>query len=214
MKNKIDLSVHNLISAYSQGIFPMGNEFGEVNWYEADPRGIMPLESLHIPHDLKRILRQEKFSVTLNRAFKETITACADRPEPTWITDYIIEAYIELHKIGYAHSVETWHAGKLVGGLYGVSIGGAFFGESMFFRTRDASKVALVHLWVWLKRCGFSIFDIQMLTELLKRFGAKQIGKADYLIKLKPALTKKRMLKNSAINWTQEFRNLKEDRFV
>ena len=186
IQNRIDLSVENLISAYSQGIFPMGDEHGIVNWYEADPRAHIPLDHIHIPHDLKRVLKQGKYTVTLNKAFRETITACSDRPEPTWLTSEIIAAYVEMHKAGFAHSIETWMDGALAGGLYGVSLGGAFFVESMFYRRRDASKIALSHLCVWLNRCDFTLFDIQIITNILKRFGAQQNRKPDYLQQLHP----------------------------
>ncbi len=210
MINRIDLSVQNLISAYSQGIFPMGDENGVVNWYEADPRGYIPLQHLHIPHDLKRVLKQGKFTVTLNKAFRETITACSDRPEPTWITSEIIDAYVELHKYGHGHSIETWIDGALVGGLYGVSLGAAFFGESMFYRQRDASKIALAHLWVWLARAGFSLFDIQMVTDVLKRFGARKISKEKYLQRLDEAIKKKCVLQAVKIDWHSQLQNMRE----
>ena len=205
MSTKIDLSPNNLLAAYCQGIFPMGDSSGNVNWYEADPRGIVPLDQLHIPHDLKRILRQKKFTTTLNRCFLRTIKACADRPEPTWINDDIIAAYYRFHEIGHAHSVETWLDGELAGGLYGVTVGSAYFGESMFHFKRDASKVALAHLWYWLKRSGFVLFDIQMITDVLQRFGARHVSKKDYLAMLKQATVKKRVLEYSEIDWQHEF---------
>ncbi|KAA3662594.1 MAG: leucyl/phenylalanyl-tRNA--protein transferase [Calditrichaeota bacterium] len=204
MHTQPDLSIRNLIAGYSQGIFPMGDGRGNINWYEANPRGILPLTNLHIPHDLKRILRQNKFQVTLNKNFRQTMSACANRPEPNWITRTMIDAYSHLHNFGYAHSVEAWYDGELAGGLYGVSIGGAFFGESMFFRQRDASKVALAHLWIWLTRCEFILFDIQMVTDVLERFGAHNIAKEDYLQQLNIAIDVNRALRASEIDWREE----------
>jgi leucyl/phenylalanyl-tRNA--protein transferase len=201
MKFGIDLSTQNLVDAYSQGIFPMGDEFGHINWYEADPRGIVPLESFHVPHDLKRILRQKRFDVTMNEDFHGVISACREERNSTWITDEIIEAYLKLHKKGFAYSVESWQNGELVGGLYGVAVGGAFFGESMFYRRRDASKVALAHLGKWLIAADFQLFDIQMMTDLLRRFGAILISKKNYLNKLERAIQVKRHLQPVAIQW-------------
>lgn len=201
MKFGIDLSAQNLVDAYSQGIFPMGDEFGDINWYEADPRGIVPLDSFHIPHDLKRILRQKRFDVTMNEDFQGVISACREVRNSTWITDEIIEAYLNLHKTGFANSLESWQNGELVGGLYGVAVGGAFFGESMFYRRRDASKVALAHLGKWLIAADFQLFDIQMVTDLLRRFGAVLISKKNYLNKLERAIQIKRHLQPVPIQW-------------
>ncbi|MCA9733070.1 MAG: leucyl/phenylalanyl-tRNA--protein transferase [Deferribacteres bacterium] len=200
-----DLSIRTLIAGYSQGIFPMGDATGKINWYEANPRGILPLHSLHLPHDLKRVLRQGRFAVTLNHNFRRTMASCARTSEPTWITRAMIDAYSQLHNFGYAHSVESWYDGELAGGLYGVSIGGAFFGESMFFHHRDASKVALAHLWIWLTRCEFQLFDIQMVTDVLERFGAHNLTKEDYLKHLNSAVGLSRKLRASDIDWREEF---------
>lgn len=201
MKTRIDLSPQNIISAYTQGIFPMGNARGEVKWYEADPRGILPLDAFHIPHDLRRILRQGRFHVTLNHAFTDVITLCATTRPQTWISDEIIEAYSTLHQRGYAHSVETWQNGELVGGLYGVAIGAAFFGESMFHHKRDASKVALAHLGQWLIAADFLLFDIQMVTDLLRRFGAILVQKPIYMRHLERAVRLQRELKAVPVQW-------------
>jgi len=201
MKFGVDLSPQNLVNAYSQGIFPMADESGKVNWYEADPRGIVPLESFHIPHDLRRILRQNRFEVTLDKDFYRVIVGCKNTRQSTWITAEIIDAYLKLHEKGHAHSVESWQAGRLVGGLYGVAVGGAFFGESMFYRQRDASKAALAYLGRWLIASDFLLFDIQMVTDLLRRFGAVLIGKQDYLHKLGQAVRVKRHLRMSKIAW-------------
>ncbi|MDQ7051498.1 MAG: leucyl/phenylalanyl-tRNA--protein transferase [candidate division KSB1 bacterium] len=201
---RANLSVETLITAYSRGIFPMADADGEVRWYEADPRGILPLDAIHIPHDLKRLLRQNRFRVTLDQDFEAVIRACADRPEPTWISEEIIEAYLRLHHAGYAHSVETWRDDRLAGGLYGVALGAAFFGESMFYRQRDASKVALVHLAFWLKKCDFKLLDIQMVTDVLRRFGAVHISKQDYLDRLHKAIYLQRHLRAVPIDWKHE----------
>lgn len=195
------MSPGSLVSAYSQGIFPMADEFGNVNWYEADPRGIVPLEAFHIPHDLKRILRQRRFEVTLDHDFYGVIQACKQVRTSTWITDEIVAAYVTLHENGYAHSVESWIGERLVGGLYGVAVGGAFFGESMFYLQRDASKVALAHLGEWLCAADFLLFDIQMVTDLLSRFGAVLIDKQSYLKKLEVAVQAERRLQPVEIAW-------------
>ena len=199
-----ELTPDILISAYSRGIFPMADETGRVQWYEADPRGILPLDRFHIPHDLKRLLKQNRFRVTLDADFEAVIRGCADRPEPTWISEEIIQAYIRFHHAGYAHSVEAWDGDELAGGLYGVALGGAFFGESMFHRKRDASKVALAHLVVWLIKSDFILCDIQMVTDVLRRFGAVHISRQEYLRRLEQALRLRRRLTSHPINWKQE----------
>lgn len=179
----------------------MGDINGDVNWYEADPRGILPLDAVHIPHDLKRILRQRRFKVTLNEAFEEVIYHCANRGEPTWITEEIIHAYTTLHYLGFAQSVEAWYEGELAGGLYGATLGGAFFGESMFHHKRDASKVALAHLAKWLAASGFVLCDVQMITDVLRRFGAVHISKKEYLQRLDYAINLRRQLRAVEVEW-------------
>ena len=201
MHKIISLSPDTLISAYCQGIFPMADEQGRLNWYEADPRGILPPDRFHIPHDLKRILRQGRFRVTLDTAFEQVIRGCAERPDSTWISQEIIEAYSQLHYLGYAHSVESWAGEELAGGLYGVAIGGAFFGESMFYRRRDASKVALCYLARWLRDSDFALLDIQMVTDLLQRFGAVYISKSGYRQHLKRAIQLRRTLRAGPVEW-------------
>src|SRR3954468_18571823 len=144
------LDPETLLSAYAQGVFPMADRDGVVRFYTADPRGVIPLhppEAFHVPRTLRQIVRQGRFEIRVDHDFEATMRACMDAREGgTWISDDLIEAYTRLHALGFAHSVEAWQGDELVGGLYGVSLGGAFFGESMFHRRTDASKVALVHL--------------------------------------------------------------------
>jgi leucyl/phenylalanyl-tRNA--protein transferase len=176
-----------LLEAYASGIFPMGMPDGEIRWYSPDPRGIIPLEEFHTPHGLKRTLKNRHWEIRIDTAFPEVMRACASREE-TWITETIAESYTLLFESGHAHSVEVWQEGKLAGGLYGVSIGGAFFGESMFHRVTDASKVALWHLVEILKGGGFILLDSQWTTPHLEQFGAREIPRIDYLKKLAAAL--------------------------
>lgn len=177
-----------LIAAYRGGMFPMAmDNRGEIGWFSPDPRGILPLDEFHIPHGLKRTLRRNPFEVRVDTAFPEVMAGCADR-RTTWISREIVTSYEKLHELGYAHSVETWQEGRLVGGLYGVSIGGAFFGESMFSRVTDASKVALVALVERLRERQFQILDTQWTTEHLGRFGCREIPRHEYLRMLNRAL--------------------------
>lgn len=180
-----------LLSAYAQGAFPMADPDGVVRWYSADPRGIIPLDAFHIPRTLRQVVRQNRFEVRINHDFQAVVEACAaNRDEGTWISREMIAAYVNLHRLGHAHSVEAWRGGELAGGLYGVSLGGAFFGESMFHRVTDASKVALVHL-VWrLRERGFVLLDTQANTRHLRRFGCIEIPAERYLELLDEALTK------------------------
>jgi len=191
-----------LLDGYSQGIFPMADEDGEIRWYEADPRTILDIHHYRIPRDLRRILNRNVFEIRFDSDFARVIHACADRAS-TWISEEIIASYINLHKSGYAHSVETWlrptvlpggkkQEAKLVGGLYGVALGAAFFGESMFYRASHASKVALAHLAERLKTQGFELHDAQMMSPTLKSFGARQISCEEYLKRLRQALMKSR----------------------
>lgn len=176
-----------LLYAYQNGIFPMADPDDAVYWFAPDPRGILPLDAFHVPKTLAKLVRQERFAVTADRAFDRVIRGCADRAE-TWISDEIIAAYEALHARGYAHSIECWCEGDLAGGLYGVAVGGAFFGESMFHRVRDASKVALVHLVRRLRRRGFVLLDTQYRTDHLARFGVIEIPRDDYERRLQQAL--------------------------
>jgi leucyl/phenylalanyl-tRNA---protein transferase len=177
-----------LLRAYSLGWFPMGTgRRGRIEWFSPDPRGILPIESFHAPSRLKRVVRQSRFDVRTDTAFESVMRACAARDE-TWITEDILHTYVALHDLGLAHSVETWQDGVLVGGLYGVSMGGAFFGESMFHSVTDASKVALVALIERLRSRGFVLLDTQWVTPHLQQFGAIEIRRSDYLERLAAAL--------------------------
>ena len=176
-----------LLKAYAQGIFPMSMESGEIAWFSPDPRGIIPLETFHIPHGLRRTLQRAPFAVRFNQNFEAVMRACAER-EDTWISEEIIESYTRLHHLGFAHSVEAWNSEGLAGGLYGVSLGGAFFGESMFHRETDASKVALVALVNHLRDRKFTLLDTQWVTPHLAKFGASEISKRTYLARLRKAL--------------------------
>lgn len=183
------ISSRLLLQAYAAGIFPMAEHKDDafVFWVEPENRGVLPLESFHISHSLRRVIRKGIFDVTFDTAFRDVMLGCADRAE-TWINAQILDAYCALFDAGFAHSVECWRAGKLVGGLYGVSLGGAFFGESMFSKAADASKVALCALVERLKKGGFVLLDTQFLTPHLARFGGIEIPQAAYLDLLKQAL--------------------------
>lgn len=177
-----------LLRAYAEGIFPMAEEDGRISWYSPDPRGVIPLDNrFHIPHGLKRVWRKRDFRITSNVAFAEVMKGCAGREE-TWIDETIFETYCALHEIGWAHSVEVWYEGELVGGLYGVALGAAFFGESMFHRKTDASKVALVALVEQLRQQGFILLDTQWNTSHLAQFGAMSIARKEYLQVLQEAV--------------------------
>ena len=174
-----------LLQGYRLGVFPMAMADDTIEWFSPDPRAILPLDKFHVPHALRRTLKSEVFNVRVDERFAEVIRACAKRKD-TWINDEIIHSYERLHELGYAHSVETWSEGKLVGGLYGVAIGGAFFGESMFHRVTDASKVALVALVEELKARSFPLIDCQMHTPLLASLGAHEIPRRSFLRLLTP----------------------------
>jgi leucyl/phenylalanyl-tRNA--protein transferase len=177
-----------LLRAYALGWFPMGTgRRGRIEWFSPDPRGILPLGAFHAPSRLSRVVRQSRFDVRVDTAFEAVMRACAARDE-TWITEDILSSYVALHRLGFGHSVETWQDGVLVGGLYGVAIGGAFFGESMFHTVTDASKVALVMLVERLQTRGFVLLDTQWVTPHLAQFGGMEIPRADYLDRLAAAL--------------------------
>jgi leucyl/phenylalanyl-tRNA--protein transferase len=178
----MDLSPDLLLSAYCQGIFPMADE-GQIYWYDPDPRAILPLDALHISHSLARSLRSVDYQVFRDRDFGGVIRACAEPSagrEETWISAEIITAYEQLAELGFAHTVEIWQDGRLVGGLYGVAVNGLFAGESMFSLRRDASKIALVHLVGHLREQGFRLLDIQFMTEHLRRLGAREVSRSRY----------------------------------
>lgn len=179
-----------LLSAYASGWFPMAIAPGEIRWYSPDPRGIIPLETFHVPARLARVARSTRFEIRIDSAFEGVMRGCAEGrgPEGTWIDDEIFDSYVALHHAGFAHSVETWQQGRLVGGLYGVALGGAFFGESMFHRVPDASKVALVALVDRLRTQGFVLLDTQWVTEHLQQFGAIEIPRRRYLKLLAEAI--------------------------
>ena len=180
-----------LIQAYCRGAFPMTDRDGRIRWYTADPRGIIPLERFHIPRTLRAVVRQGRFEVHINRDFEQTMRQCMlERAEGSWISEQLVAAYVRLHTMGFAHSVETWRNEKLVGGLYGVSLGAAFFGESMFHRETDASKVALVHLVQRLRERGYDLLDAQARTKHLAQFGCVEIPAVQYMHMLDRALRK------------------------
>ena len=188
------LTAEDLIACYKRGVFPMAEARDDARVFLIDPelRGVMPLDGFHVPRRLARTVRQALYEVRIDTAFEAVIEGCAasapDRPE-TWINAAIQHLYRELFVRGQAHTVECWHGERLVGGLYGVSIGGAFFGESMFSTERDASKVALVHLIGRLIVGGYGLLDAQFMTEHLSQFGAVEISRADYRHRLLEALT-------------------------
>lgn len=177
-----------LLSAYASGIFPMAEPDGEILWFRPDPRAIIPLDGLKVSRSLRATVRKGVYECRIDSAFGEVIRLCAKRREKTWISGEIQAAYIELHRLGFAHSVESWQDGELAGGLYGVALGGAFFGESMFSRATDASKVALVHLVERMKARGFALLDTQFMTEHLRSLGAIEISRKAYERRLKAAL--------------------------
>ncbi len=180
---KLDTEI--LLGAYATGVFPMAESADdpEIFWVRPDQRGIIPLDTFHVPSSLARTIRRRHFDVRVNTAFEAVIEGCAEftgeRPS-TWINATIRDAYFELHKIGHCHSVEAWSDNRLVGGLYGVTLGGVFFGESMFSRQTDASKVCLVHLVERLNARHFTLLDTQFTTEHLKRFGAIDVPRKAY----------------------------------
>ena len=182
-----------LVSAYASGWFPMAVGDAGIRWFSPDPRGIIPLDGFHVPRRLARVVRKGAFEVAINRDFGAVIRACAeaDREEDdagTWIDREIVDSYTAMHAAGYAHSVEVWQDGRLAGGLYGVAIGGAFFGESMFHHVTDASKVALVALVERLRARGYALLDTQWTTDHLEQFGAIEITRRKYLQLLAAAL--------------------------
>jgi leucyl/phenylalanyl-tRNA--protein transferase len=176
-----------LLQGYRLGVFPMAMEDDSIQWFSPDPRAILPLEDFHVPHALRRLVRKKLFKTTIDNAFSKVIEACANR-EDTWINLEIIESYMRLHQLGCAHSVEAWKEGRLAGGLYGVAVGGVFFGESMFHHVTDASKIALVALVEHLRARKFALLDTQWLTPHLQQFGGIEISRDHYLRLLRRAV--------------------------
>jgi len=185
---RTELTPEMVLRAYAAGIFPMAEPGGAIAWYDPPHRGIIPLDTFRPPRSVRQAVRRGKFEVRINTAFRDVIASCADRPEGTWIDPTITRVYVRLHELGRAHSVESWHEGRLAGGLYGVALGGAFFGESMFTRVTDASKVALVALVERLRERGYVLLDTQWITPHLERFGAIEIPRAEYRRRLEAAL--------------------------
>ena len=192
-----ELAPPRLLAAYAAGAFPMPDPDDESNilWFSPDPRALLPLDDrFHVARRLGRTIRQGRFACTLDRAFAGVMAGCADRTEGTWISGDFLAAYTRLHELGIAHSVEAWPGGRegdpdrLAGGVYGVALSGAFFAESMFHRVSDAGKVALVHLVEHLRRRGFVLCDVQWLTPNLRRLGAFEIPRIEYLSLLADAL--------------------------
>lgn len=184
-----EITAHILLNAYANGVFPMseGKDDPELFWVDPRLRGVIPLNDFHISKSLAKHIRKGGFDVRLNTNFEAILKGCADREE-TWINDVIHALYIELHHAGFAHSIEVYAEGQLIGGAYGVTLGGAFFGESMFSRRENASKVALAYLVAHLKRCGFTLLDTQFITDHLVSLGAVEIERAEYHKQLQAAL--------------------------
>ena len=185
------LSPEVLLFAYQQGLFPMaeGRNAKQIQWIQPEKRGIFQLGNFHISKSLRRVILKKNYSITINSCFSKVMEKCADRSE-TWINDDIYNCYCKLHEDGFAHSVEVWRNSHLIGGVYGVTIGAAFFGESMFSEAANGSKIALAYLHDRLLKAGFLLFDTQFLTEHLASLGAIEISQAQYLVKLEKALNK------------------------
>lgn len=184
-----DLNPHRVLLGYTIGIFPWYSEGQPILWHSPDPRFVLFPDELRVGRTLRRRIKAAPFQVTLDHAFEAVITECALAPRPgqdgTWITDEMRDCYLELHERGYAHSVETWDDGELVGGLYGVALGGVYFGESMFAKAPDASKIGFVHLVRQLAKWNFDLIDSQVYTDHLARFGARHIPRDSYLARLR-----------------------------
>lgn len=200
------LTADLLLRAYAMGLFPMARTRDDPTLYWIDPpeRGILPLEAFRIPRSLRKTLRSGRFEMRCDTAFEQVMRLCGqpapDRPD-TWINDEIVRLFVELHRLGLAHSVETWRDGRLVGGLYGLALGGLFCGESMFSRETDASKVALVHLVARLRQGGFTLLDVQFVTDHLRQFGTIEIPRDDYQARLAEAIQHNAYFERGALAW-------------
>ena len=183
-----DLDPRRLLQAYRSGVFPWYDDSVPVCWWSPDPRAIFELDHFHCSRRLQRTIRSGKFQTTIDQAFARVMKGCANREEGTWITQDMLTAYCQLHQLGFAHSVEVWEGIDLVGGLYGVSIGGMFAGESMFSHRSDASKVALAATFARLRERGFVLFDTQVANDHTRSLGATEIPRSDYLSRLRRAL--------------------------
>ena len=204
----VPLTPDMLVRAYASGIFPMARSRDDrrLYWIDPDQRGVIPLDTFHTPRSLRKVLRHAPFEVRCDTSFRQVMESCADTSggrSETWINDEIIRLFVDLHELGLAHSVECWRDGQLAGGLYGLSIGAAFFGESMFSRATDASKVALVHLVARLRRGGYRLLDTQFVTEHLERFGAVQIPRRQYLRRLTEAIDERANFQCGAVPWEE-----------
>ncbi len=187
-----DLSTERLLLAYRMGIFPWFSDDEPIMWWSPDPRLVLYPQDLRVPKSLKKVINKNIFKVTMDSSFEQIISLCAQtrlqKNEATWLGEDMIEAYCNLHEAGYAHSIEAWHEGELAGGLYGVSLGKCFFGESMFTRISNASKVAFIALVEYLKTLSFDMIDCQLKTEHLKSFGAREIPRSIFLQQLNESL--------------------------
>lgn len=196
MAESIELTPENVLRAYAAGIFPMAVPGCGIEWFSPDPRCVFEFERFHVPRSLRQVIRRGEYELRVDSAFERVVRECgADREEGTWISEEIIGVYVELHRMGFAHSVEAWSGrgggeGELAGGLYGVALGGAFFGESMFHRRANASKVALAGLMERLRGRGYVLVDAQWSTPHLEMFGAVEIAREEYLRRLKSAIRK------------------------
>lgn len=187
----IPFTAEVLVQAYSQGFFPMPHpDTNEIMWFHPDPRAVFPLDGFHCSRSFKRTLNRKTFEVSFNKDFKKTMEGCADRPD-SWINEQFMDVYGELHELGYAHSVEVWSESKMVGGLYGVSINGGFFAESMFHYKTDASKFAIYHLIKHMNERSMALLEVQFITDHLQSLGAITISREKYLNKLESALALK-----------------------
>ena len=192
----MDLTPDIILRAYAAGVFPMAKSHNDsdIFWVDPDMRGLLPLDQFHVPRSLKKVVRRGAFEIRYDTAFQSVVLACAEPSasrDNTWINEEIVTLYSALHQMGHSHSVECWRNDCLVGGLYGLSLGGAFFGESMFSREKDASKVALVYLVMRLRIGGYRLLDTQFVTDHLKQFGAIEISRQDYHGLLEEALSHK-----------------------